>query len=303
MLIFLFFVFLVIGIVLITARKTVKNLNPILPPAAFALAIIFLFLSAVRMVGPGEVGVQVLLGKVRERTLKSGLHLVNPLITLERMSVRTQAYTMSSKTGEGQIRGDDAIATLTSEGLTVQLDVTIWYHLIPSSAADVYRDIGVMYVDKIVRPAIRTAIRSATVNYTATDIYSIKRAEVTDAITRDLVDSFKGRGVECERVLLRNVELPPKVKNAIDEKITADQEAQKMVFVLQKEVKEAERKEVEAGGISMANKVIANSLTARYLQWYYIKTLGNLVGSPNNTVIVTPFDQKLTPLLNIPAGR
>lgn len=300
MLLFLFFIFLILGFILLGARRTVKNLNPILPPAAFVLSIIFLILSMVRMVGPGQIGVQVLFGDVKERTLKSGLHLVNPLISLERMSVRTQAYTMSSKSGEGQIRGDDAIAALTSEGLSVNLDVTIWFHLIPENAALVYRDIGLDYLDKIVRPAIRTAIRSATVNYNVTDIYSVKRMEVTNTIFKDLVESFEGKGVECEKVLLRNVDLPPKVKNAIDEKIAAEQEAKKMVFVLQKEEKEAERKEVEAEGISKANRVIANSLTSRYLQWYYIQTLGKLVGSPNNSFIITPFDQKLTPLLNIP---
>jgi regulator of protease activity HflC (stomatin/prohibitin superfamily) len=303
MLIFLFIVFIILGSILILAKKTVRNLNPILAPAAYGLAILFLFLSTIRMVGPGQVGVQVLFGKVMERTLPSGLHIVNPLISLERMSVRTQAYTMSAKAGEGQIMGDDAIVALTAEGLSVALDVTVWFHLKAEDAAVVYRDIGPNYVDKIVRPAIRTAIRNAAVNYNATDIYSVKRAEVTNMIFDLLVEDFKNKGVLSEKVLLRQVELPPKVKNAIDDKIAAEQDAQKMKFILQKEEQEAERKKIEADGIAKANKVIANSLTSRYLQWYYIQTLGNLINSPNNTVIVTPFDQKLTPLLNIPAGR
>ncbi|TET24305.1 MAG: prohibitin family protein [Candidatus Cloacimonadota bacterium] len=303
MLIFLFFVFVVLGIILVMAKKTVQNLNPILGPAAFALAVIFLTLSMVRMVGPGQVGVQVLFGKVQERTLKSGLHFVNPLISLERMTIRTQAYTMSSKAGEGQIKGDDAIMSLTAEGLRIALDVTVWFHLIPEDAAMVYRDIGTNYISKIVRPTIRTAIRSAAVNYNATDIYSSKRAEVTDKILYFMREDLKTKGVLCEKILLRQVELPPKVKDAIDDKIAAEQDAQKMKFILQKETQEAERKRIEANGISMANKVIANSLSSRYLQWYYIKTLGGLIDSPNNTVIVLPFDQKLTPLLNIPSGR
>jgi len=303
MLLFLFFVSVIAGLILLGAKKSVRNLNPILSPAAFVLAIIFLFLSMVRMVGPGETGVEVLFGKVQDKSLSSGLHLVNPLISLERMTVRTQAYTMSIKSGEGQIQGDDAITSLTAEGLTVQLDVTVWYHLLDTEAAKVYRNIGLNYVDKIIRPAIRTAIRNAAVKYNATDIYSIRRMDVTDDIKQELDANFASKGVECEKVLLRNVELPDKVKNAIDEKIAAEQDAQKMKFVLQKETQEAERKTIEAAGISKANKVIANSLTARYLQWYYIQTLGGLVNSPNNTVIMTPFDQKLTPMLNIPAGK
>ncbi|GAI20306.1 unnamed protein product, partial [marine sediment metagenome] len=124
-----------------------------------------------------------------------------------------------------------------------------------------------------------------------------------DDIFRILVSDFSVKGVECEKVLLRNVELPPMVKNAIDEKISAEQDAQKMKFVLQKETQERERKRIEAEGISKAQRIIANSLTSQYLQWYYVQTLQELVNSPNNTIIVTPFDQKLTPLLNIPAGR
>jgi regulator of protease activity HflC (stomatin/prohibitin superfamily) len=301
MLIFLFVVFIILGFILLLARKTVRNLNPILPPAAFFLAILYLILSMVRMVGPGQVGVQVLFGEVRERTLESGLHLVIPLVSIERMSVRTQAYTMSSMPGEGQLKGDDAIMALTAEGLSVALDVTIWFHLLADEAATVYRDIGPNYVDKIVRPAIRTAIRNAAVKYNATDIYSIKRTEVTDAIYEDLTESFKGKGVIAEKVLLRNVDLPPKVKNAIDDKIAAEQDAKRMKFILQKEEQEADRKRIEADGISKANRIIANSLTSRYLQWYYIQTLGSLVNSPNNTIIMTPFDQKLTPLINIPS--
>ncbi|OQX52171.1 MAG: hypothetical protein B5M53_09210 [Candidatus Cloacimonas sp. 4484_209] len=303
MLLFLFIIFLFVGFIIFGAKRSVKNLNPLLAPIAFILAVVFLLLSMVRMVGPGEVGVEVLFGKVNNKILQSGLHLVNPLVTIERLSVRTQAYTMSAKAGEGQIRGDDAITALTAEGLSVQLDVTVWFHLIPEKAAEVYKNIGTDYISKIVRPAIRTAIRSAAVQYNATDIYSIKRTEVTDNIFNELKRDFATKGVECEKVLLRNVQLPAKVKNAIDDKIAAEQDAQKMKFVLQKETQEAERRKIEADGISKANKIIANSLTSRYLQWYYIQTLGKLVNSPNNTVIMAPIDQKLTPLLNIPSGK
>jgi len=303
MLLFLFIIFLFVGFIIFGAKRSVKNLNPLLAPIAFILAVVFLLLSMVRMVGPGEVGVEILFGKVNSKVLQSGLHLVNPLVTIERLSVRTQAYTMSAKSGEGQIRGDDAITALTAEGLSVQLDVTVWFHLIPEKASEVYKNIGTDYISKIVRPAIRTAIRNAAVKYNATDIYSFKRTEVTDNIFSELKRDFATKGVECEKVLLRNVQLPDKVKNAIDDKIAAEQDAQKMKFVLQKETQEAERRKIEADGISKANKIIANSLTSRYLQWYYIQTLGKLVNSPNNTVIMAPIDQKLTPLLNIPSGK
>jgi regulator of protease activity HflC (stomatin/prohibitin superfamily) len=102
-----------------------------------------------------------------------------------------------------------------------------------------------------------------------------------------------------ERVLLRNVDPPEKLKQAIQAKLEAEQEAQKMAFILEKERMEAERKRVEAKGIADAQKIIANSLSPEYLQWYYIEALRKLVDSPNNSTIILPFDQKLTPLLPI----
>jgi len=102
---------------------------------------------------------------------------------------------------------------------------------------------------------------------------------------------------------LRYVNLQERVKNAINEKIAAEQEAQKMKFILQKEEQEAKRKKIEAEGIAEAQRIIAHSLSPQYLQWYYIQTLKELVNSPNNTVIIAPFDQKLTPLLQIPGGK
>lgn len=269
----------------------------------FLLSFIFLILSMVRLIGPGEVGIVVLFGKVKERVLHSGLHLVSPFASIVKMSVRTQEYTMSKRRGEGIVKGDDAITALTSEGLTVELDVTVWFRLDPKEAWKVYRDIGPDYVRKIVRPAIRTAIRNAAALYSVNDIYSANREKVVEDIRKELEEDLKPRGIILENVLLRNVNLPQRVRNAINEKIAAEQEAQKMKYILQKEEQEAKRKKIEAEGIAEAQRIIANSLSPQYLQWYYIQTLKELVNSPNNTVIIAPFDQKLTPLLQIPGGK
>ena len=266
------------------------------------LSFVFLVASMVRLVPPGNVGVVIVFGKVQETTLKNGLHLVNPFASIEKMSIRTEDYTMSGTSREGQVRGDDAIQALTSEGLMVRLDVTVWYKLMPEGAAEVYSTLGTQYVDKIVRPAARTSIRNVISNYKVEDIYTKNRESVSIEISENLRNAVKDRKVEIERVLLRDVKLPDKVQNEINAKMAAKQEAEKMEFVLDKEKREAERKAVEAQGVSDYNKIIARSLSGNYLQWYYIKTLQQLVNSPNNTVIVTPFDQKLTPLLNIPSG-
>jgi prohibitin 1 len=303
MLFFLFIICLIIGFVMFGSPEIKKSSQgKLIPFGVLILSFIFLIASMVRLIPPGHVGVVIVFGKVQETTLKNGLHLVNPFASIEKMSIRTEEYTMSGMPREGQVRGDDAIQSLTSEGLMVRLDVTVWYHLVPEGAAEVYSKLGVGYVDKIVRPAARTSIRNVISNYKVEDIYTQNRESVSIQIGENLREAVKERNVEIERVLLRDVKLPAKVQNEIDAKMAAKQEAEKMEFVLDKEKREAERKAVEAQGISDANKIIAKSLSGSYLQWYYIQTLQKLVNSPNNTVIVTPFDQKLTPLLNIPSG-
>jgi len=301
MLIFLFIVTLIIGIMMWLTPE-IKRRTRLAPVGILFLSFIFLIASMVRLVGPGQVGVVVLFGRVKEKTLMSGIHLINPFASIEKMSVRTESYTMSGKAREGIIRGDDAISALTSEGLTVKLDVTVWYRLKSEGAALVYRDIGPNYVEKIVRPAIKTVIRNMIAGYEVADIYSENRESIGISIEQGLKDALAGRNIEVEKVLMRDVQLPEMVQGKIDEKMASKQEAERIVFILQKESREVERKKLEAEGISAANRIISKSLSSSYLQWYYIKTLQQLVNSPNNTVIITPFDQKLTPLLNIPTG-
>ena len=259
-------------------------------------AIVF---SCLVQIGPGSVGVPILFGSVQENILKSGLNFVNPLVEIEKIDVKTQAYTMSGVKDEGAVRGDDAIVTLSSDGLTLKLDVTVWFRVNETEAPLVVRTIGTDYVEKIVRPASRTSIRDISVMYTATDIYSIKREDYINEVTKSLEKSFEGRGIILEKVLLRNVELPQKVKEAIDEKIAAEQRSQQMVYVLQKEKQEAERKQIEAQGIAEAQKIISNTINSQYLQWKYIEAMKEMVNSKNNTIVIAPYDSKLMPLLNL----
>ncbi len=251
--------------------------------------IVLIFLGrSIKIVQPGYVGVRVLFGKIAEPTLKSGFHVINPFTTLLRMTVRTQAYTMSGISREGKIRGDDAIAALTKEGLRVRLDLTIWYKILPNKAGEIYETIGLDYEDKILRPAVRTVIRNVTSQFTTEDIYAEKRPQVTEAIQEMSVEMLKERGIICEKVLVRNVSLPDKVRDAIDSKLAAEQDARKMEFVLQKAEKQAEVKVVEAGGIAKAQAIINRTLTTKYLQHEAIDAYRELAGSPNTTFIIMP---------------
>ncbi|HAH03967.1 MAG: Band 7 protein [Parcubacteria group bacterium GW2011_GWA2_43_17] len=246
------------------------------------LAIIILVILiplSITVIPAGHTGVYHLFGKVREREFSSGLHFKNPLAQITKMTIRTEEYTMSIVNDEGLKKTADAISALTKEGLQVDLDITVLYHLIEERASDVYKNVGLNYIETIIRPSIRSGIREVVANYEAKDIYSEKRAEATMKITERLKSEIEPRGIVVEDVLLRNVNLPAKLVNAIQEKLTAEQEAQRYDFVLQREKKEAERKIIEAEGQRSAQQIISQSLTPNYLNYLYIKELKDREGT------------------------
>jgi len=253
--------------------------------------IFFLFVfgsSFWTVVSTGHVGVKTLFGKVYDEEVSSGFHLKNPFVRVTEMSVRTEDYTMSMAQGEGEKTGQDAITALTKEGLNVDLDITVLYRLAEEHASDVYRDVGRMYDDVVIRPQIRSTIREIIARYSAKDIYSEKRGEVTAQILEVLRTKLSPRGIEVEDMLLRNVVLPAKLANSIEEKLQAEQEAERYEFLLQVEEKEAERKRVAAEGQRDAQQIINQSLTVRYLEYLYIESLKDRAGTiyvptnPNN---------------------
>ncbi|MEJ7676353.1 MAG: prohibitin family protein [Segetibacter sp.] len=225
-------------------------------------------------------------GKVQNDVLNSGLHFINPLMEVNRTDVRTQNYTMSGVKDEGDKGGDDAIRVLTSDGLEVIIDLTVLYRVQANEAPRLVRETGLDFKDKIVRPVTRTKIRDNSVYYTAIDLYSTKRDEFQTRIYKTIEDNFKKRGLELEQLLVRNITLPNRVKAAIEEKINAEQEAQKMLFVLQKERQEAERKRVEAQGIADYQRIINTGLTSNQLQYEQIKAMKEIALSQNSKVII-----------------
>ena len=265
----------------------------------FGIISLILILSSITVIPAGEVGVRVLFGNVKEGTLQSGFHIKNPFLRIVKMDTRTQIYTMVGTPEEGAIKGDDTMSALTSDGLSVGMDLTIRYHLMQEKAPEVYENIGRDYVEKIIRPSSRTAIRVAAVNFTATDIYSTKREEVILAIEKELMEDFEDKGVILEKVQLRNVTLPTRVTDAIEKKLQADQEAQQMEFVLIKAEKEAEVKIVEANGLAEAQRIINTSLTDRYLQHEAIQAQSKMADSPNHTQVYIPVGNNGIPLVKM----
>lgn len=256
--------------------------------AVVGMVVLILVAKSLVVVPAGYVGVYHLFGKVSDRALYSGLHLVNPLGAVEKMSVRTEDYTMSITSNEGRRSGDDSITALTKEGLSVSLDITVLYHLVADRAPEVYKNIGLSYSEIVIRPEIRSAIRDITADYTAKEIYSEKRAEANAKLVERLKTKIETRGILLEEVLLRNVNLPTQLAQSIEQKLQAEQESQRYDFVLQKETKEAERKRIEAEGQRNAQKIISESLTFNYLNYLYLQGIKDRPGTiyvpvnPNN---------------------
>ncbi|HSN47142.1 MAG TPA: prohibitin family protein [Flavobacterium sp.] len=285
--------FIIIGVILLIVSFALKSninspffkLSNTLKIIGFLVIALGIFSSMLKQIDAGKVGVKSLYGSVQPEILESGLHLINPLLDVTDFDIQAQNYTMSADHNEGAQEGDDAIRVLSNDGLEVVIDLTVLYKIIPADAPKIFKQIGVNYTDKIVRPVTRTRIRDNAVYYDAVALYSTKRNEFQQRIFKSIEDDFKSRGLILEQLLIRNINLPASVKKTIESKINAEQDAQKMTFVLQKEKQEAERKRVEAQGIADYQRIISTGLTDKQLQYEQIKAQKEIATSANTKII------------------
>jgi regulator of protease activity HflC (stomatin/prohibitin superfamily) len=247
------------------------------------LLVILLF-SAVTRVDSGHVGVLTLFGRVTGEVLPEGIHLINPLKTSHELSVRTQEL-------------KETASVPSSEGLVISLDTSLIYHLNPEKAADVYQKIGPRYVDVLIEPNLRSAIREATASHSANALYSGEREMVAKQIVAQLTDKLGQRGVVIESILLRDIQLPNTLKASIELKQQAEQEALAMSFRLQKEKQEAERKRIEAQGISDFQRIVAQGISSQLLEWKGIEATESLAKSPNAKIVVIGSGKNGLPLI------
>ena len=294
-------ILIVIGFVLVAVGFNITKINSPASPFAGIIKIVgslivvaAAFASSVVQINPGEIGVQKLFGKVSNNTLESGLNIINPLVEVVTFDIRTQNYTMSGVQNEGDKAGDDAIRVLSADGLEVVIDLTVLYKVVPSEAPRILQEIGTDYRNTIVRPICRTKIRDNAVYYDAVALYSSKRDEFQTRIFTTIEKDFKSRGLILEQLLVRNITLPASVKATIESKINAEQDAQKMTFVLQKEKQEAERKRVEAQGIADYQKILSTGLSDKQLQYEMIKAIAT---SPNAKLIIMNGGKNSTPVI------
>ncbi|WP_069658998.1 prohibitin family protein [Arcticibacter eurypsychrophilus] len=285
--------FIILGLLVITASffiargdSQAARFSGAIRIVGIVLALLGASLSMFKVVDAGHVGVKTLYGRVDNDVLYSGLNFINPLVEVTMFDVKTQNYTMSGTHDEGNKSGDDAIRILTSDGLEVTIDLSVLFSVRPNDAPNILKEIGDDYVDKIVRPVARTAIRDNAVSYEAVALYSTKRQEFQDKIFNAINKSFATRGLKLEQLLIRNVTLPESVRKTIESKINAEQDAQKMQFVLQKERQEAERKRVEAQGIADYQRILSTGLSDKQLQYESIIAQKEIALSPNTKVII-----------------
>jgi regulator of protease activity HflC (stomatin/prohibitin superfamily) len=255
------------------------------PAVLFVILVIFvLLIRSARVVPAGHVGVVDLFGKVRSEALPAGLHLVNPLASVHRMSVQTREV-------------KETMDTPSSEGLVVHLDVSILFHLDATKAPDVYRTVGVNYDSVLVEPNVRSSVREVTSSYEAKALYSPEREKMSAEINHHILEAIEPRGITIERLLLRDVALPQRLQEAIQEKLSAEQEASRMQFVLLKEKQEAERKKIEAEGISSFQKIVTEGINENLLKWKGIEATKELAMSANSKIVVIGAGKEGLPII------
>jgi len=255
---------------------------------AYVLMVLFILIALVQfftVIPAGHVGVVDFFGTVSDNTLKAGINFVNPMATVVKMSIQTQEI-------------KETMDVPSKEGLTVQLEMSALFHLNPDRAADVYKTVeGGNYVDIILIPQFRAVSRGVTAGYEARALYTSEREMLTQLIQKDLAMKIEARGITVESTPLRRVGLPPDLTRAIEEKLRADQESQRMQFVLTKERQEAERKRIEAQGISDFQKIITLSINEQLLHWKGIETTEKLAASTNAKIVVIGAGKTGLPLI------
>jgi len=208
-----------------------------------------------------------------EPAMGEGFHLVAPWNDVEVYEVRQQEFF-------------DEMKVLSSNGLDIQLDATAWYHPNISKLGLLHKTKGTNYLERVVRPALRSATREVVGRYTPEQIYSSKRAIIQNEIFEETKKILDSEYVQLNNVLVRDVTLPNTIKDAIERKLGQEQEFLEYEFRLQKAKKEAEKVRIEAKGKADANKILSASLTDKILQDKGIEATLELAKSPNTKVVI-----------------
>lgn len=238
---------------------------------------LFLMMSSMlscRIIRQGEVGVKRKLGKINPHVYSEGPKLYNPFIS-KIILVPVRTVNMEVK-----------LDLPSKEGLNIESEISILYHVEQTKAAEVIGSIGPNYEKIMIMPVFRAASADVTAKFMAKDMHTGNRQGIENDIRKKMMEILGDRGFVIEQVLLKSIKLPENLYRAIEEKLQAEQQAQRMEFILQKEKQEAERLKIEAQGIRDANKIIAEGLTKEIIQYKSLEVYQELSKSPNAKVII-----------------
>jgi len=266
-----------------TRLDTGRNLNN-LSRLAFVAAGILLVVSCVVVIPAGNVGVQDFFGNVSDRTLKPGINLRNPLAHIIPFTVKTQ-------------EAKESMEVPSREGLSVRLDMSVLYHLDPEQAAQIYKTVGMDYATVILETNFRSIVRGVTAAHDAQALYTSNRELLANEIRDQLEEVVGPRGIRIESTPMRQITLPARLLTSIEEKLQAEQESQRMQFVLMKEEQEAKRKEIEALGIARFQEIVSKEISPNYLKWKGIEATIKLSESPNAKIVVIGAGESGLPLI------
>ncbi len=180
----------------------------------------------------------------------------------------------------------EQLTVLSSDGATIQLDVSIWYRPLFDKLDSLQITVGPNYLNVVIKPAFRGIARGIIGLYKPEEIYSSKREEIAAKMLEQMRAEMQKRFIDIENVIVRDVGLPKRITDAIEYKLAAQQEAERMEFVLLKEKQEAERKRLEARGIADFQKTVSAGLTPNFLRWKGIEATEQLSKSQNAKIVV-----------------
>jgi len=255
------------------AKKRFSRTEALFSLIGFIVASIIAVMQIFTVIPAGAVGVVDFYGTVGENTLKSGINLVNPLANIVKFNIKTQEL-------------KETMNVPSKEGLSVQLEISLLYHLNPEQTNKIYKTVGENYAEIILVPQFRSVVRGVTAKYEARALYTSEREVLAKEIVQELENLVKDRGITVERSPLRQIILPGGLTGAIEEKLKAEQESQRMQFILLKEQQEADRKRIEAQGIADFQKIVAQGLNEQLLKWKGIEATEKLASSQNSKIVV-----------------
>ncbi|GIV36488.1 MAG: hypothetical protein KatS3mg032_0867 [Cyclobacteriaceae bacterium] len=252
----------------------------------FWLLSIALLASGCAIVRQGEVGMKRKLGKLNQQVIQPGAVVFNPFITrIIKLPIRTMNMEITSNLPS-------------KEGLNVSAVISILYRIDSDKAPWIVENLGLNYEEMIINSVFRSAAADVCSRFYAKDMHSAQRAAIEREIIEQMSKVINPQGIIVVAVLMKNIQLPAGLARAVEEKLKAEQDAQRMEFLLEREKREAQRKMIEAQGIRDAQKIIAEGLSPRIIEWQSLEAFKELARSPNTKVIIT--DGK-TPMMISPA--